>query len=743
VALDIKKFVTRFIEEAREHLHRLGDGLAALESGHADKEQINAIFRSAHTLKGSSRMLKLTAITETAHQLEEVMSALRDGSLVFSPPLAQLLYRAVDAISTLVDRLAETSDTSSLPAADAALCAALAQVVQGPEVGTQAQVTAAAAVLAPEPALAATDTTPPLTMVNDSPAAVAAAPLSAVPQPVEPKLKTAETVRVRLDKLDELVKLMGEVVSSHARMRQRLLDVREMEREFSEHGNTQAAASLHRFALNLKDDVQAQEMLMDELHDKTLLMRMLPLAIVFDPATRLVRELARSVGKQVECVVSGAEIELDRQLIDKLADPIIHLIRNGIDHGLETPEQRTAAGKPAQGRLSLSARQDGGWVVIEISDDGAGIALDAVRDKALKKGFVNAEKAATMSDQETIDLIFLPGFSTTSIITDLSGRGVGMDVVKKCILDDLQGSVTVETRAGVGTTFALRLPLSLAVMRVLLVQVNGLPFGFTAQYVAELLRVPREAQLTVAERNAVIIRNEFVPVVPLADLLHIPTHLVRRRGTPSTRVTGLLLLVLRIRNEKIAVQVDELIDERDMVIKPLPAHLRHMPLVSGMVTTGKNELVSVLHAPALLDAAQQIRHRVTGGDDPTRAQETLYNILVVDDSLNTREIEKDVLEAHGYRVTLAEDGLEGLRKAMEGDFDAVLTDVEMPHMDGFTLTARLRQEEKYRTTPIVIITSREKAEDKQRGVQVGADAYIVKGDFDQNSLVDTLHALLG
>lgn len=740
MALDIKKFVTRFIEEAREHLLRLGDGLAALESGHADKEQINAIFRSAHTLKGSSRMLKLTAITETAHQLEEVMSALRDGSLAFSPALAQLLYRAVDALSALVDRLAETSDTSSLPAADAALCAALAQVVLGPEVGTQAQGMAPAAA---EPASAATGATPPLAVVNAVPAAVAATPLAEVPRPVEPKLKTAETVRVRLNKLDELVKLMGEVVSSHARMRQRLMEAREMEREFSERGDTQAAASLHRFALSLKDDVQAQEMLMDELHDKTLLMRMLPLAIVFDPATRLVRELARSVGKQVECVVSGAEIELDRQLIDKLADPIIHLIRNGIDHGLETPDQRTAAGKPAQGRLSLSARQDGGWVVIEISDDGAGIALEAVRDKALKKGFVSAEKAAAMSDQETIDLIFLPGFSTNSIITDLSGRGVGMDVVKKCILDDLQGSVAVETRPDVGTTFALRLPLSLAVMRVLLVQVGGLPFGFTAQYVAELLRVPREAQLMVAERNAVIIRNEFVPVVPLADLLHVPAHLARRQGTPSPRVNGLLLVVLRIRNEKIAVQVDDLLDERDMVIKPLPAHLRHLPLVSGMVTTGKNELVSVLHAPALLDAARQIRGFKSHGDNVTQTQDSLYNILVVDDSLNTREIEKDVLEAHGYRVTLAEDGLDGLRKAMEGDFDAVLTDVEMPHMDGFTLTARLRQEEKYRATPIVIITSREKAEDKQRGVQVGADAYIVKGDFDQNSLVDTLHALLG
>lgn len=718
MAIDVKKFVVRFIEEARDHIHRLHGGLAALDAGSADQESINAIFRSAHTIKGSSRMLKLGPITETAHKLEDVMGALREGQLQFSPLLGQLLYRAVDALAGLVDKLAETSDSTHLPPADESLCEALAQAALGQT----------AEVPAPAPA--------PVLAVK---------PLASGPVPAtDAKLKTAETVRVRLSKLDELIKLMGEVVSSHARMRQRLVDVRSIERELVESSaGPRAAASLHRFAQTLKDDVQAQEVLMDELHDKTLLMRMLPLAIVFEPAARMVRELARSVGKQVECVVTGAEIELDRQMIDTLADPIIHLIRNGIDHGLEFPEKRTAAGKAAQGRLSLSARQDGGWVVIEVSDDGGGIALAAVRDKAVKKGFASAEKAAAMADQEVIDLIFLPGFSTNNIITDLSGRGVGMDVVKQCILDDLQGSVSVETRPGAGTTFALRLPLSLAVMRVLLVEVNGLPFGFTAQYVAELLRLPHEAQLKVAERNAVIIRNEFVPVVPLAELLHIPAHRARPHEAPATRSKDMLLLVLRVRNEKIAVQVDDLLDERDMVIKPLPEHLRKLPMVSGMVTTGKNELVGVLHAPALLDAARRIRHTAVRAGDETPAVERHYKVLVVDDSLNTREIEKDVLEAYGYRVTLAEDGLDGLRKAMDGDFDAILTDVEMPNMDGFSLTARLRQEEKYRNTPIVIITSREKEEDKQRGVQVGADAYIVKGDFDQNRLVDTLRALLG
>ncbi|OQX19263.1 MAG: hybrid sensor histidine kinase/response regulator [Desulfobulbaceae bacterium A2] len=731
MAIDIKKFVVRFVEEARDHIHRLNDGLAAMEAGNADQESINAIFRSAHTIKGSSRMLKLDAITETAHRLEDVMGGLRSGSLSFNPALGQLLHSAVDALSAQVDCLADAADGSQLPPADASLCAALAQAA-----GTAAAAPAAQTA-APGDQGAAPQTQAP-------PPHVTPAPAPAPPAgPVEARLKMAETVRVRLAKLDELIKLMGEVVSSHARLRQRLVDLRAIERALTEsRGGPLAAAPMHRFVQALKNDVQSQEVLMDELHDKAMVMRMLPLAIVFEPAARLVREMARSIGKQVECVVNGAEIELDRQLIDKLSDPIVHLIRNGIDHGIETPAERVAGGKPAQGRLTLSARQDGGWVVIDVTDDGRGIAIPALRDKAIKKGFVSEEKAGALTEQETVDLIFLPGFSTSSIITDLSGRGVGMDVVKQCIHDDLQGVVNVETRQGHGSTFSLRLPLSLAVMRVLLVEVDGMAFGFTAQYVAELLRLPREELFAMAERNAVVLRNEFIPVVPLSELLHIPAPLTRTRRPGTARADGMLLVVLRVRNEKIAVLVDELLDERDMVIKPLPEHLRRLPLVSGMVTTGKNELVCVLHAPALLEQARRTRAR-TADVALTTSPENLHRVLVVDDSLNTREIEKDVLEAYGYHVTLAEDGADGLRKALDGDFDAVLTDVEMPNMDGFSLTERLRQEEKYRTTPIVIITSREKEDDKRRGVQVGADAYIVKGDFDQSNLRDTLRVLLG
>lgn len=737
MALDLKKFISRFVEEAREHIKRLGEGLDAMSRDSADRENINAVFRSAHTIKGSSRMLKLSAITETAHKMEDVLGALRDGSLHYRPELGSLLYRGVDAIAVLVECLAKSGDGATLPPVNEALCASLAQAATGEVSATVAPPSGID--LATDNAPSAVEPTPP--------PAVTSSPLAVTPPlPAQAKLNTADTVRVQLAKLDELIKLMGEVVSSHATLRQRLLDIRLVERDASAENWEQHRARLHRFALTLRDDVQGQELLMNELHDKALIMRMLPLAMVFDSAGRVVRDLAHSVGKEVECVVSGAEIELDRQMIDKLSDPIVHLLRNAIDHGLETSAARLAAGKSSQGRITLSARQDGGWVVIEVSDDGAGVEVEAVREKALRKGFISAEQATGLSDQEVVDLIFRPGFSTSAIITDISGRGVGMDVVKQSIVDDLQGEVTVETRLGVGTTFALRLPLSLAVMRVLLVEVNGLPFGFTAQYVDELIRVPHEEMLTIVERNAVIIRNEFVPVVALTDLLHTPKRLVKTsRSQAGTFDHGLLLVVVRVRNEKLALAVDDLLDERDMVIKPLPEHMRRLTMVSGMVITGRNELVSVLHTPVLLELARKARGQASRSEAVAHAgsQGTAFKILVVDDSLNTREIEKDVLEAWGYHVTLAEDGMDGLQQARAGTFDAILTDVEMPNMDGFTLTSMLRQEEKYRDTPIVIITSREKEEDKRHGIQVGADAYIVKGDFDQNSLVDTLRSLLG
>lgn len=715
MALDIQKFIQRFIEEARDHLGRLNDGLGALGQGRVDAEQINALFRSAHTLKGSSRMLKLAPITETAHSLEDLLGALRDNRIQPVAGVLDLLHQGVDALTDLVETLAATPDAAKLPAANQPLCQALTAA----STGQQPVETPVAAVTEP---------------------AASSAPVNGRDESTPAALKTSDTVRIRLSKLEELIKLMGEVVSSHASLRELVKTSRQLERRLNLQLQHELPASLQHFSRTLRETVQAQEGLMQELHDKALQMRMLPLGIVFDPAARLVRDLARSLGKQVECRIQGGEIELDRQMIDQLADPIIHLLRNALDHGIETPDVRRARGKPEAGRLEISAHQDGGWVVLEISDDGQGLALDAIRDKALKKELVTDEQLAAMSDQEVMDLIFLPGFSTSAMITELSGRGVGMDVVKRSIVDGLQGVISMQSRSGEGTRFTLRLPLSLAMMRVLLVEVAGQPLGFTAQYVAELISVAPSALINVADRNAVIIRNEFVPVVHLAQLISLPVPEAENRK-PQRTEKELLLLVVRVHNEKLALVVDELLDERDLVIKQLPEHLRQLPMIAGMVTTGHNALVSLLHVPCLLDMARSTRERAVSKETASIERQR-HRVLVVDDSLNTREIERDVLEAWGYQVTLAEHGQDGLEKALAEDFDAILTDVEMPIMDGFSLTARLRQEERYRNRPIIIITSREKESDRRRGIEVGADAYIVKGSFDQNSLVDTLKVLL-
>lgn len=715
MALDVKKFIGRFVEEAKEHLGRLASGLAEIEQGAVSAEKINSLFRSVHTLKGSSRMLKLEPITQVSHSLEDLLSALREGRVATNPAVIALLYQGVDALSDQVQQLIECGQVEALSSVNTQLCQQLTATAEGQTLNAVAA--------------------EPVAFKSSELAAEDASGASA-----QPTLTASDTVRVKLDKLDELIKLMGELVSSHAGMRELAMTSQQLEQQLQQQLHSHLPVAMQQFSRKMRDIVLAQENLMQELHDKTLQMRMLPLAIVLEPAARLVRDMARSLGKQVECRISGSEIELDRQMIDQLADPIIHLLRNALDHGIETPDIRQQKCKPVQGLLQISARQDGGWVVLEVRDDGQGLSLVTIRDKALKKGLVSSEQLAEMSDQQVSDLIFEPGFSTSNIITEFSGRGVGMDVVKRSIVDDLQGVISLHSSLDQGTCFTLRLPLSLAMMRVLLIRAGEQVLGFTAQYVTELISVAVSGLINVADRNAVIIRNEFVPVIELVDLLQLPPASAAKKSLSRTR-SELLLLVIRVHNEKLALIIDELLDERDLVIKQLPEHLRFNALISGMVTIGHNELVSLIHVPYVLDIARKARQPVNRRAQADQ-EKPKKRILVVDDSLNTREIERDVLEAWGYHVTLAEHGQEGLDKALAEQFDAVLTDVEMPIMDGFTLTARLREHERYQTCPIIIITSREKESDRRRGIEVGADAYIVKGSFDQNSLVDTLKVLL-
>ena len=740
MALDITKFIGRFIGEARDHLTHLEAGLAALESQPDDTEAINALFRSAHTIKGSARMIKLLGISTNAHRMEDLLGALRSGTQRPVSANLSLLQRGVDAIAAQLDQVESSGGD---PPADEALCLALAQAAGLEE---PAHSPAAGAKTVPASAPTHPASPPPTPAPSTPPPASPATPAPAVPAA---NYRAPDSVRVPLTKLDELVRLIGEILSVQARLRQRLLEVQTLDRS-AQNAGIQGAPGLdpdmsrafHTFARDLRDTIQAQELLTAGLGERALVLRMLPLSMVFDPSARMVRELARAAGKEVRCEVQGGEIELDRQIIERLGDALVHLVRNAVDHGLDDPDERRAAGKPPVGQVRLSARHAGGGVVVEVSDDGRGLNRERLIAKAILKGLLEPARAATLTDEEVWELIYEPGLSTSEIITELSGRGVGMDVIHRTVIDDLHGAISVVSHPGEGSRFTFNLPLSLAQMRVLLLTSGGHRFGLAAQHVVELLRVSPGETIRVAERPAVVLRNEFIPLVPLAELLGLTTT----RPGPRDK-GGQLAVVIGVRQAKLGLVIDGLVDTQNLVIKSLPDQMRGCGLVTGIVVTGDQTLVSVLQAPGLMDLARLYRSEATTqgaapAAGPTPRSEP-WRVLVVDDSLNTREIVKEVLEAYGYQVTTAEDGLDGWQKALGGRYNALLTDVEMPGLDGFSLTARLRSHAQYESTPIIIITSREREEDKRRGIQVGADAYIVKGDFDQSSLLATLRTLLG
>jgi len=749
MAIDPAKFLARFVEEALDHCSRISAALLTLEQSPGDMETLNGLFRSAHTIKGSARMLKQLGVAELAHRMEDVLDAVRGGRIPLAAALSDLLFRTVDALAAMLDRISADGDSGAAPDA---LCEELSRAAG--EKGAQPaspQDTPAPEVAAPR---GETEPVPAITSVTNGSSAPDHCGVTGSAPPAA-TTHQSEYFRINAAKLDDLIRLMGEIVSEQGRARKHAARLREIEHasarfveELAEQPGKGGTSAGRREALlaagqalqfSLRQSVAAicatslmQDHLTADLQETSLALRMLPIATVFEPLRRTVRELAREFGKEIDFLVDGGETELDRKIIERIGDPLLHMIRNSLDHGLEGPEERRAAGKTPKGSLVLSAFYDGGCVTLSLRDDGRGISIDRVREKALAKGLYRADTLAAMTRSELTNLIFLPGFSTSAIITDLSGRGVGMDVVRKNVVDELKGSITTETEEGKGTTFLLRLPLNLAVFPLVLVSVGGKVCALPATSVCEMLAVACTDIIQIVNKRAIRLREQLIPVEQLSAILNVGRE---KRGDPREE----LVVIIGNGAEKLALIVDDLHGREEMVVKPLPAHLKNLPMVSGVSIGDGYALLNVLHVPELFRCA----HQIAQPREPTSAAPRTTTILVVDDSYNTREIEKSILEAYGYGVVTAEDGEEAFEKTRAEQYDLVITDVEMPRLDGFSLTERLRGDERYRTVPVIIVTSREKDEDKKRGIMVGADAYIVKGAFDQSNLLDTVRSLIG
>ena len=477
----------------------------------------------------------------------------------------------------------------------------------------------------------------------------------------------------------------------------------------------------------------------DALLDDMKKVVMLPCSHVLEILTKVARDLSRLQAKEVGVAIDGKEIEIDKRILEEMKDPFIHILRNCIDHGIETPSEREKGGKPRAGKIAISiSRKDGKRIEVSVSDDGRGIDAGKVRATAVKAGILSPEEAASLADGETIPLVFRSGVSTSPIITEISGRGLGLAIVREKV-EALGGSVSIDSAPGKGSTLRILLPVTLATFRGILVRADGHAFILPTTNVERVLRVKREEIRTAENRKAITYGREALSLVHLGDVLELPQGDGGDGASPFTKA-----VILSHGGKRIAFAVDEIGGEQEVLLKGFRKPLRRVRNVSGATIMGGGKVVPVLHVADLMKSAMRAAGRIRGESVAASGEKEAgerKSILVVEDSITSRTLLKNILEAAGYRVTTAVDGVEGMTKLKTESVDLVISDVDMPRMNGFILTAKIREDRKLSALPVVLVTALESREDRERGIDAGANAYIVKSNFDQSNLLGVLRRL--
>lgn len=720
-ALLMKRLRATFLEELEGHVRDFNDHLPELEKAQTDEQraaQVAILFRTVHSLKGASAAVNVTLLQDACHRLENLFEAMRQKKLAPGPEVLGLLYEAIDAIEAAGMCLREQQDLSGSP---------LAELLGRLDAASTGQTPASPVKRAPRPV-----------EVEHVPEVIVAPP--APPEP------TTTSVRVPAERLDSLLARVGELLVAHGRVEARTSDLHELtdfveqwQREVHHVEPTPLAVrtrerlrelgkSLERVTRSVVGDGRLLRQVTDPLHEEVRRVRMLPFAEGCRGLDRIVRDLSLSNGKDVALVIEGGDVELDRSVLESLKDPLRHLVRNAVDHGVETTAARQAAGKPPRARIVIRAELRGSQVEVVVQDDGKGLNFDALREQARRR-----QLPEPSDEQELARLIFLPGLSTAAIITDVSGRGVGLDVVKSRV-EALHGKVDVTSQVGAGVRFSLTVPLTLTTLRAVLVGVAEQTFAFAGTCVERLLRVPAKEVKSIAGRPVLSYEGAALPLASLAAVLGL-------NATPPG--AALEVMIVSTGEKRLAFAVDAFLSEQEIVVKSLGTRIKRLRFVSGATLLASGRIALVLNAANVVRAAlSQVSPRglpvaATGEAAPPRKR-----LLVADDSVTTRTLEKSILEAAGYEVLTASDGLAAWQLLQEHGADLLVSDVEMPRMDGFTLAATVRGSPRFHELPVVLVTARETEEDRKRGIEAGANAYLVKSGFDQRNLLETIGQLL-
>ena len=769
----LRGLLATFKVEADEHLKGLCSGLLELEQGAVPErraELVEIVFREAHSLKGAARAVNQAEIESLCQALEGVFYIVKKNELPTSAGLFDLLQEALDLLAKILPGVG-TERTQEDRALQRQLISRLEEAGKGREVAGKAGNGAT------------------VQRGGADEACISDAPVQEVPpvqevSPVQKVCSMPDSVRVSTARLTSVLLQSEEMLSAKLASSQRILDMRSVSATFctwkkewarvrplvqdlKSQGsrdkirqeepdagwrqrslakvldfvdwNSDFITSLEaRVTLEVKSatrDGRALGGMITNLLDDMKKVLMFPFSSLLEILPKIVRDLSRESGKKIDLTISGEEIEIDRRILEKMKDPLVHLVRNCIDHGIETPAERKAKGKPLRGTIRIAVLPRDDKVELTVADDGGGIPLDGVRSALLKLGTPSVDKAVELGDPELLASVFQSGISTSPIITEISGRGLGLAIVREKV-EKLGGTVAVESAPDSGTTFRIVLPLTVATFRGILVRLGERLFVLPTMYVARVVRVAPDDIKSVESRETISLDGALVSLARLAKVLELP------ESNGETASPDLLPVVLLAATDTcIAFQVDEVLGEQEVLLKGLGPQLSRVRNVAGATVLGNGRVAPILNVTDLLSLAVRsaaFSSRRVAGTEAERP----HSVLVVEDSITTRILLKNILESSGYSVAMAVDGLDGFTKLKSGAFDIVVSDVDMPRMNGFELTAKIRADSEYGDLPVVLVTALASREDRERGIDAGANAYIVKSSFDQSNLLEVMGKLV-
>ncbi len=759
-----------FRSEADGQVATLGEGLIALEGAPSTPEAIEPLMRAAHSLKGAARIVGLEPAVRIAHSLEDAFVNAQRGKFRIQAPHVDVMLRAVDLLGQIA-QLEEGGSTDWEARNEAKLISVVAEL--------DSIESLAATPSAPDPTAPESPPTGPVDPEVGPPSSMAEGPGQvlapvvpspskaepAAPVPTSPTSDaTGRVVRVSAESLSRMMALAGEslvqarqlrpfvdaltaIKRRHSAMSEslRLLEDRresDLGPESSLHARSEAdrcGEALTRSIDAFDEFTRRSEDLAGRLHHEVIASRMRPISEGVRGFPRMIREVARDLGKQVRFEVRGESTGVDRDILDKLDAPLNHLIRNALDHAIELPDDRRKAGKDPVGTIRLEARHSAGMLQIAVVDDGRGIDVGGLRAKVIERGLATEIMAARLSDAELLEFLFLPGFSTKESVSEISGRGVGLDVVQDMVRT-VGGLVRVASKFGQGTRFTLQLPITMSVVRALLVRIAGEPYAFPLNRIDRIVRVARADLRRLEGRSHFLIGDDLVGVVDAAEVFGF--------STLGPAEDSLPVVVIGDRNLRFAMIVEEFLGERDLEVRPLDPRLGKPPDINSASVLDDGWPVLIVDVEDLVRSidnmlgGRRFKSLATGGN-VAAVRRKAKRILVVDDSITVRELERQLLESRGYAVDVAVDGVDGWNAVRVGDYHLVISDVDMPRMDGITLVRSIKRDARLRSIPVVIVSYKDREEDRMRGLDAGADGYLTKSSFHDRTFLDAVADLIG